>query len=127
VTFDFKYLDHLAIKDITCKPDDGCYVWGLFFEGARWDKNTHLLGDSKPKELFSDCPTMQLVPVTNSSKEEPKTLIYKCPMYKVVSRRGTLSTTGHCTNFVMFMEVPSDREEAIWIKAGVALFLALRY
>ena len=48
-------------------------------------------------------------------------------MYKVVSRRGTLSTTGHCTNFVMFIEVPTNRPENVWIKAGVAMFLALRY
>lgn len=47
--------------------------------------------------------------------------------YKVVSRAGTLSTTGHSTNFVMWFEFASDREEDIWIKAGVAAFLALRY
>ncbi len=120
-------MDHLNYKDIKEKPEDGCYIWGLFFEGACWDSKTHLLGSSKPKELFSDSPTMQLVPIVNSQKVVPDTLIYKCPLYKVVSRRGTLSTTGHCTNFVMFMEVPTDQEEAIWIKAGVALFLALRY
>lgn len=47
--------------------------------------------------------------------------------YKVVSRAGTLSTTGHSTNFVMFLELPTDRSEDDWIKAGVACFLALRY
>jgi dynein heavy chain len=45
----------------------------------------------------------------------------------VVSRRGTLSTTGHSTNFVMFFEIPSNQEEDIWVRAGVAAFLALRY
>ena len=50
-----------------------------------------------------------------------------CPLYKTVSRKGELSTTGHCTNFVMFFEVPTDREPSSWIKSGSALFLALRY
>lgn len=48
-------------------------------------------------------------------------------MYKVVSRRGTLSTTGHSTNFVLFMELPTKEVEDVWIKGGVAAFLSLRY
>lgn len=48
-------------------------------------------------------------------------------MYKVVSRRGTLSTTGHSTNFVMNIELPTKEKEDVWIRAGVASFLSLRY
>jgi dynein heavy chain len=57
----------------------------------------------------------------------PKSGVYNCPVYKVLSRSGTLSTTGHSTNFVMIMELPSKELEDKWIKAGVAAFLALRY
>ncbi len=49
---------------------------------------------------------MHLVPVPNRVK--PKTGIYDCPLYKVVSRAGTLMTTGHSTNFVMFLELATD-------------------
>ncbi len=72
-----------------------------------------------------------------SGENEPeKKNIYNCPLYKVVSRviyfflikqAGTLSTTGHSTNFVMMLELPSKEEEDIWVRAGVATFLALRY
>ena len=71
-------------------------------------------------------------------KENPKDFVlYNCPLYKVVSRylilktinfrAGTLSTTGHSTNFVLDMELPSKDSEELWIKAGAAAFLSLRY
>ncbi len=48
---------------------------------------------------------MQLLPT--NLRETPREGVYRCPLYKVVSRRGTLSTTGHSTNFVMFLELTS--------------------
>lgn len=84
-----------------------------------------MLAESKPKELFSDLPMVHLIPRVD--RETPKEKVYHCPLYKVVSRAGTLSTTGHSTNFVMFLELPTIEPEEAWIKAGVASFLALRY
>lgn len=68
---------------------------------------------------------MQLLPIEN--REKPEEGIYNCPLYKTVDRRGTLSTTGHSTNFVMEFELPSKSKEEDWIRAGVAAFLSLRY
>ena len=107
------------------KPEDGCYIYGMYLEGSRWDHKNHRLGDSKPKELYTDVPLIHLMPEVD--RKPPKEGIYNCPIYKVLSRAGTLSTTGHSTNFVMFMELPSKDSEDKWIKAGVAMFLSLRY
>ena len=97
----------------------------MFLEGARWDVKKHLLAWPKPKELYSDVPVMQLVPIPD--RETPTTGIYNCPTYKVVSRSGTLSTTGHSTNFVMYIEFATKEHEEVWIRGGVAAFLSLRY
>merc|ERR1711865_446670 len=139
----FKYLVKEA-SEINKKPEDGCYIRGLFCEGARWNKDTKALQDPLPKELFSPMPVIHLSPERN----RPITTegIYRCPVYKVLTRTGTLSTTGHSTNFVFWMEIPSKGEtcyrqslvsetnaniklcdDAEWVRAGVACFCALRF
>lgn len=59
-------------------------------------------------------------------RQKPETGFYDCPVYKTLTRAGTLSTTGHSTNFVMYLEIPSDREQSHWINRGLALFTSLR-
>lgn len=110
---------------MTEKPEDGCFVYGMYLEGARWNSTTHLLDDSKPKQLYTEIPMCWFVPKKNRKKEIHG--LYNCPVYKVLSRAGTLSTTGHSTNYVLMLELPSKDSEDKWITAGVAAFLALRY
>ena len=37
-----------------------------------------------------------------------------------LTRAGTLSTTGHSTNFVMYLEVPTDKSQSHWINSSVS-------
>lgn len=112
-------------QDVKEKPENGCICYGMYLEGCKWDYNTHMLADSDPKKLFVEMPLLYLKPIPE--RAIPDTGIYDCPVYKVLSRTGTLSTTGHSTNFVMWLELPSNMPQDYWIIAGVALFLALRY
>ncbi|DAZ96773.1 TPA: hypothetical protein N0F65_005771 [Lagenidium giganteum] len=132
------------IADLVTRPEDGCYTYGLFIEGSRWNKEYHTLDDPFPRELFARMPVIHLYPKAN--REPPKSGIYRCPVYKILTRTGTLSTTGHSTNFVMWIEIPSTKktiwrnslvsetnaqvlfaDQEYWIKAGVACFCSLRY
>nr|KAG5711095.1 hypothetical protein BaRGS_004739 [Batillaria attramentaria] len=124
IAFDFKVLAD-AWTFLYEPPEDGCYIRGLFIEGARWDMAKMLLAESRPKELFTDMPAIWLIPANN--RKVPESGVYECPLYKTLTRAGTLSTTGHSTNFVFTVEIPSNRPQQHWIKRAVAMLCALNY
>lgn len=70
-------------------------------------------------------PIIWLIPVAN--RTSPTSGIYDCPLYKTLTRAGTLSTTGHSTNFVVSIELPTSMPQNHWIKRGVAMLCALNY
>ncbi|XP_053154302.1 dynein axonemal heavy chain 1 isoform X2 [Hemicordylus capensis] len=124
ISFDFKVMKESA-NELTKRPLEGCYIHGLFLEGARWDSMYFQLSESRPKELYTEMAVIWLVPVPN--RRPPTTGVYLCPIYKTLTRAGTLSTTGHSTNYVVAVEIPSRRPQRHWIKRGVALICALDF
>lgn len=139
--FDFRVLTPLEMKEADdTKADDGAYIRGLFIEGARWNVGRHTIDESRPRELFVSMPYMQLLPQMKTNIKEVKgspelytghtggtAHSYMCPVYKTSVRQGTLSTTGHSTNFVMFITLPlaEEHSQKHWIKRGVAMLTQL--
>lgn len=68
--------------------------------------------------MYPPLPVIQLVPTVNLDEN---VLRYNCPLYKTASRAGVLSTTGHSTNFVISVLLPTDFPENYWILKGTAL------
>jgi dynein heavy chain len=122
VVFDYMMMDEEP-EEIEKGPDDGVFTYGLLLEGCRWDKGTHQLEESKPKILFSPAPSMHWIPFRK--KDVPVYPHYACPVYKTSDRRGVLATTGHSSNFVCFISMPSDQKEAHWVQRGVAMLTQL--
>ena len=49
LSFEFKIYDEVTPSEVHEKPEDGCYCWGMYMEGARWDDQEHTMADSNPK------------------------------------------------------------------------------
>lgn len=122
-------------EDVTAPHEDGVYTYGCFMEGAQWDRSKMNIGESQPGTLFTTMPCILLLPIIQSKdraqqergKFDPETGkgYYVCPFYKVSTRRGTLSTTGHSTNYVRSLDIPCDRDPTHWVRRGVALLSQL--
>lgn len=120
LTFDFEYPKE---QHYDVKPDDGVYTTGLFLEACKWDWERWELNESDPKILFVLMPLIWIIPAKKDAlKDFPH---YNCPCYKVSTRKGILSTTGHSTNFVMFIRVNSSHSQGHWIKRSAAMLTSL--
>lgn len=135
VAFRFSVLSEEGREPV--QRESGVIVNGLFLEGARWSASDGSLVESHAKELFTEMPPIWCEPVVMGAqaseyplKELPGS--YVCPVYKTLERRGTLSTTGHSTNFVLPIRLNSAVDgvpvpSKHWVARGVALLLALDY
>ncbi|KAM4676017.1 dynein axonemal heavy chain 3-like [Discoglossus pictus] len=106
-------------------PSDGIYISGLFMEGARWDREKHVIGESLPKVLYASMPIIWLIPCEKKAEEEESS--YRCPVYKTSARRGELSTTGHSTNYVLTINLATEEPPNHWVNRGVACLCQLDY
>jgi len=110
---------------ITRPPEVGAYIHGMYMQGAQFDTDVMRIEESEPRVLFSLMPVIQLKPVI--ATELDRTGTYKCPLYKTSRRAGTLSTTGHSTNFVVPLDIPTEKPSGHWVRRGVAMLCMLDY
>lgn len=104
---------------VTEKPEIGIYMHGLFMQGAKWDYNKKCVDDSAIGSPIVSFPVIWLEPVLDDELKLDKQ--FSCPMYKTSIRQGELSTTGHSTNFCMYLNIPTERDSDYWVRRGTAL------
>lgn len=87
-----------SVSEITEMPSIGCYIHGLFLEGARWDNKAGQLTESRPKELYTQMAVIRLIPKPN--RKAPSSGIYVCPIYKTLTRAGQYIQSLRVIDFI---------------------------
>ena len=75
-------------------------------------------------EIMDDTmPVVHFVPTQITSSATPTTT--SAPLYKTAVRAGVLTTTGASSNYVVSLDIPTDRNPDYWVRMGVAALCAL--
>ncbi|CAL7933869.1 unnamed protein product [Xylocopa violacea] len=120
---DFEFEVTAFETEVKTSPSYGVYISGLFLEGARWNRQLKEIDECKSKILFDLVPIIWLKPGIKA--EFIINFVYHCPVYKTSERRGVLATTGHSSNFVLYILFPTHVKESHWIRRGVACLCQL--
>uniref|UniRef100_A0A2K5Y215 Dynein axonemal heavy chain 5 n=1 Tax=Mandrillus leucophaeus TaxID=9568 RepID=A0A2K5Y215_MANLE len=96
--------------DISAPPTEGVYVYGLYLEGAGWDKRNMKLIESKPKVLFELMPVIRIY-AENNTLRDPR--FYSCPIYKKPVRTDF--------NYIAAVDLRTAQTPEHWVLRGVAL------
>ena len=123
LSFEAKVLPD-TIDSLAHPAPDGAYIHGLFFDGAKWDPDKFCLIDCDSNAVYTSCPVVHIIP--KADFVHPKA-DYRCPVYRTAERAGVLSTTGHSTNFVVALNLPSQEDPRKWTMRGTALLLETPY
>lgn len=124
-TLSFKFKLTEVEKEKLLQPKEGGYIYGLFFEGAKYDTGRDTLADEDSGKLNEPAPSIHLLPIENHEIGENQ---YNCPCYKTSKRSGVLSTTGQSTNFILGIHLNSKVEKPeYWTLKGTALICQLNY
>jgi dynein heavy chain len=123
LSFAYTFKQNL-FKDCTDgAPTEGCLIYGLYSEACCVDLKSSIVKESAPDVIDTEVPVIHFKPI--QQKGEQNGQFCEIPLYKTKLRAGTLSTTGHSTNFIISITCKTDQEEAYWIKRGAAFFCSL--
>jgi len=122
LNFRYEFRREETGADVVEAPVDGVLIDGFFLDGARWDRDAQQIADSHHKVMFDTLPVIHFMPAANFVRSKTD---YECPLYKTAVRKGVLSTTGASSNFVVAVDMPTDRNPDYWVSMGAAMLCAL--
>ncbi|XP_076166225.1 dynein heavy chain 8, axonemal kl-3 [Ptiloglossa arizonensis] len=105
-----------TVEEIKTEPTEGVYVYGLFLEGAGWDKRNNRLCESTKKVLYVLMPVIHIFALYNTPNKDLK--LYECPVYKRPLRTYMQLITP------LWLQTVKPPEH--WVLRGVALLCDIK-
>ncbi|XP_062548437.1 dynein axonemal heavy chain 8 [Armigeres subalbatus] len=101
-----------------CKqhPDEGVFVYGLYLDGAGWDRRNNRLQESINKVLYTAMPVIHIYAINSTAPKDPK--LYECPVYKKSNRTDL--------NYITPLWLQTLKAPDHWILRGVALLCDIK-
>jgi dynein heavy chain len=97
----------MLAEEVTTPAKEGTYIVGLSLEGASFSVLQGLLEPSRPREMSSPLPVINVRPVVVDKFESG---LFHCPVYKTQQRGPT---------YIFSMQIRTKYEPGKWTLAGV--------
>ena len=111
-----KVTPYRTAAEIADRPTDGCYITGLYLEGAAWSDSANVLCAAQPKVLIEELPILQVMPIEHNKLKLLRT--FKTPVYVTQGRRNAMGV-----GCVFEADLDSGEHASHWILQGAALVL----
>ncbi|KAJ1332384.1 hypothetical protein BSLG_008688 [Batrachochytrium salamandrivorans] len=104
-------------KEITERPQNGCYVQGLYIEGAGWDsKFNSIVRLENGGTLIQNLPIMKIIPIESHKLKLVNT--FRTPVYITKQRRNSGGV-----GWVFDADLSTNDHPSHWVLQGICLLL----
>ncbi|KAK5645861.1 hypothetical protein RI129_004325 [Pyrocoelia pectoralis] len=106
----------MLYEEVRGGPPEGVYVYGLYMDGAGWDRKNARIAESVNKVLYTLMPVVHVFAIFSTTPKDPA--LYKCPVYKK-PRRTDL-------NFITPLWLVTAKPPEHWTLRGAALLCDIK-
>lgn len=107
-------------EEIKKKPLYGCFVRGLYIEGAMWDGFNNCLKFQNPKELVSELPLLEILPIEANKLKLKDELVV--PVYVTQARKNAMGV-----GYVFDANLRTEKDPSHWVLQGIGMCLNIDY
>jgi dynein heavy chain len=105
-----------SANDVKERLREGCYISGLYLEGASWDLEKSVLRKQDPKVLVVELPILQVIPIEANKLKLQN--VFKTPVYVTQQRRDAMGV-----GLVFEADLATTVHPSHWVLNGTALVL----